>query len=288
MFEISSYLREKQCIIDRALKDCLPPETTRPALLHEAMHYCVLNGGKRIRPILCIAAAAPFSAAPETVLPPALAVELFHCSTLIHDDLPCMDDDDLRRGLPTCHIKFGEANAVLTGDALLIHAFQLLAEHGNATLSMELAQAAGSRGVIAGQVEDLDAEGKEPDADLVEFIHLNKTAILIRAAVRMGAIAAGAVGDDLECLTVFGEKIGLAFQIEDDILDETSTDEVLGKPAGADQKLNKMTYPAVHGMDAAKEKAQSLTREAITALDLMRRDTVELRGIAEFLARREF
>ncbi len=288
MFEISSYLREKQSIIDRALKDCLPPVTTRPALLHEAMHYCVLNGGKRIRPILCMAAAAPFSTAPEKVLLPALALELFHCSTLIHDDLPCMDDDDLRRGQPTCHIKFGEANAVLTGDALLVHAFQLLAEHGNPKLSLELALAAGSRGVIAGQIEDLEAEGKKPDADLVEFIHLNKTAVLIRAAVRMGAITAGAEEDDLENLTVFGEKIGLAFQIEDDILDETSTNEVLGKPAGADQKLSKMTYPAVYGMDAAKEKAQTLTREALTALDLMRRDTVELRAIAEFLVRRKF
>lgn len=288
MFEISNYLREKQSIIDRALKDCLPPTTTRPALLHEAMHYCVLNGGKRIRPILCMAAAAPFSIAPEKVLLPALALELFHCSTLIHDDLPCMDDDDLRRGQPTCHIKFGEANAVLTGDALLVHAFQLLAEHGNPKLSLELAHAAGSRGVIAGQVEDLEAEGKKPDADLVEFIHLNKTAVLIRAAVRMGAIAASAEEDDLENLTVFGEKIGLAFQIEDDILDETSTNEVLGKPSGADQKLSKMTYPAVYGMDAAKEKAQTLTREALAALDLMRRDTVELRAIAEFLVRRKF
>ncbi|NLX26570.1 MAG: polyprenyl synthetase family protein [Lentisphaerae bacterium] len=288
MFEISNYLREKQSIVDRALKDCLPPTTTRPALLHEAMHYCVLNGGKRIRPILCMAAAAPFSIAPEKVLLPALALELFHCSTLIHDDLPCMDDDDLRRGLPTCHIKFGEANAVLTGDALLVHAFQLLAEHGNPKLSLELALAAGSRGVIAGQVEDLEAEGKKPDADLVEFIHLNKTAVLIRAAVRMGAIAAGAEEDDLENLTVFGEKIGLAFQIEDDILDETSTNEVLGKPAGADQKLSKMTYPAVYGMDAAKEKAETLTRGALAALDLMRRDTVELRAIADFLVRRKF
>ena len=288
MFEISNYLREKQSIVDRALKDCLPPTTTRPALLHEAMHYCVLNGGKRIRPILCMAAAAPFSIAPEKVLLPALALELFHCSTLIHDDLPCMDDDDLRRGLPTCHIKFGEANAVLTGDALLVHAFQLLAEHGNPKLSLELALAAGSRGVIAGQVEDLEAEGKKPDADLVEFIHLNKAAVLIRAAVRMGAIAAGAEEDDLENLTVFGEKIGLAFQIEDDILDETSTNEVLGKPAGADQKLSKMTYPAVYGMDAAKEKAETLTRGALAALDLMRRDTVELRAIADFLVRRKF
>ncbi|MBN2703785.1 MAG: polyprenyl synthetase family protein [Pontiellaceae bacterium] len=288
MFDISSYLREKQSVIDRALKDSLPPSTTRPGLLHEAMHYCVLNGGKRIRPILCMAAAAPFSTAPEKVLLPALALELFHCSTLIHDDLPCMDDDDLRRGQPTCHIKFGEANAVLTGDALLVHAFHLLAEHGNPKLSLELAHAAGSRGVIAGQVEDLEAEGKEPDADLVEFIHLNKTAVLIRAAVRMGAIAAGAEEDDLENLTVFGEKIGLAFQIEDDILDETSTNEVLGKPVGADQKLSKMTYPAVYGMDAAKEKAQTLTREALAALDLMRRDTIELRAIAEFLVRREF
>ncbi|MDF7825581.1 polyprenyl synthetase family protein [Pontiellaceae bacterium B12227] len=285
---ISDYLKNKQALVDLAIKDFLPSENTRPALLHDAMRYSVLTGGKRIRPILCIAAAEPFGLADREVLAPAVSLELFHCSTLIHDDLPCMDDDDLRRGQPTCHIKYGEANAILAGDALMIHAFQLLAEYGDARLGLELARAAGSQGVIAGQVEDLAAEGKEPNADLIEFIHTNKTAILIQAAVRMGAIAGGARDDELESLSVFGEKIGLAFQIEDDILDETSTDEVLGKPAGSDAELHKMTYPAVHGMPAAKAMVKKLTTEAIASLDLLQRETPALRGIAHYLMSRDY
>lgn len=285
---ISYYLKEKQALIDLALKDCLPLPNTRPSTLHEAMHYCVLNGGKRIRPILCLAAAEPFGAPMDAVLPAALSLELFHCSTLIHDDLPCMDDDDLRRGMPTCHIKFGEANAVLTGDALMIHAFQMLAELDHARLSLELARAAGSMGVIAGQVEDLAAEGKEANADLIEFIHMNKTAVLIKAAVRMGAIAGGAREDELENLSIFGEKIGLAFQIEDDILDETSSNDVLGKPTGSDREMNKMTYPAVHGMEAAVKRVKTLTTESIICLDMLSKETTALRDIAEFLMNRQF
>lgn len=285
---ISLYLKNKQSLVDLAIKDFLPSEQTRPTLLHEAMRYSVLNGGKRIRPILCIAAAESFGKVDHEVLAPAVSLELFHCSTLIHDDLPCMDDDDLRRGQPTCHIKYGEANAILAGDALMIHAFQLLAEYGDARISLELAQAAGSRGVIAGQVEDLAAEGCEPNADLIEFIHMNKTAILIKAAVRMGAIAGGARDDELESLSIFGKKIGLAFQIEDDILDETSSDEVLGKPAGSDAEQHKMTYPAVHGMEAAKTMVSTLTSDAIAALNLLQRETPALRGIAEYLMNRKY
>jgi geranylgeranyl diphosphate synthase type II len=285
---ISNYLKEKQKLVDAALEKCLPAPDTRPAVLHEAMRYCVLNGGKRIRPALCFAASEAFGKKPQAAVAPAVAVELFHCSTLIHDDLPCMDDDDLRRGMPTCHIKFGEANAVLAGDALMIHAFQVLAEQGNPKLALELARAAGSQGVIAGQVEDLAAEGLEPNADLIEFIHLNKTAILIRAAVRMGAITGGATEEELNHLSIFGEKIGLAFQIEDDILDETSTDEVLGKPAGSDLQHHKMTYPAVHGMNAAIEKVEELTNEAIHALDQLSHETAALRDIADYLMNREY
>jgi geranylgeranyl diphosphate synthase type II len=286
--EILNYLKHNQTVVDIALENYLPAKDTRPTILHEAMHYCVLNGGKRIRPILCIAAAEACGATEEQAIPSAIAVELYHCSTLVHDDLPCMDDDDLRRGLPTCHVKFGAANAVLTGDALMIHAFQVLAESGNSMLSLELAKAAGSCGVIAGQVEDLAAEGTTPDADLIEFIHTNKTAILIRAAIRMGAIAGGASENELESLTVFGEKIGLAFQIEDDILDETSTDAVLGKPAGSDEEQNKMTYPAVHGMDNAKERVSTLTTEALIALNSIPRETKALRVIADYLMNRKF
>ena len=286
--EILDYLKDKQTQIDAALKQSLPQPNTRPAILHEAMHYCVLNGGKRIRPILCLAASETCGADLKTALPAALAVELYHCSTLVHDDLPCMDDDNLRRGMPTCHIKFGAANAVLTGDALMIHAFLLLAEGGNPQLSVELAQAAGSLGVIAGQVEDLAAEGHTPNADLIEFIHMNKTAILIRAAVRMGAIAGGATAEDLEYFTVFGEKIGLAFQIEDDILDATSTDDILGKPAGSDREQDKMTYPAVHGMQAAENRVSALTTEALIALDALPHNTETLRAIAGYLMNRKY
>ena len=284
----SDYLKDKQAQVDRAITAYLPGEDVRPTLLHAAMRYSVLNGGKRIRPILCIAAAEALGKSAEEVMKPAVAVEMYHCSTLIHDDLPCMDDDDLRRGQPTCHIKFGEANAVLAGDALMIFAFELLAEQGLASLGLELARAAGSRGVIAGQVEDLDAEGKAPNADLVEFIHMHKTAVLIKASVRLGALAAGATDDELEKLSTFGEKIGLAFQIADDILDETSSDEVLGKPAGSDAEQDKMTYTAVHGMDASRSMVRELTFDAIAALMELDRDTTALKGIAEYLMNRTF
>jgi geranylgeranyl diphosphate synthase type II len=288
MADIYKYLDERRTIVDRALDESLPPIGTRPGALHEAMRYCVLNGGKRIRPILSIAAAEAFGLQAAEVLKPAIAVELFHCSTLIHDDLPCMDDDDMRRGMPTCHVKFGEANAVLAGDALMIHAFQMLAEYGDSSLSLELALAAGSQGVIAGQVEDLEAEQQQPNADLVEFIHYNKTAILIRAAVRIGAIAAGGEGNMLKQLSSYGAAIGLAFQIQDDVLDETSSDEVLGKHAGADLAHQKMTYPAVHGMEASQKKIRELTDDAIAAIEPLSLKTERLRSIAEHLVKREF
>lgn len=286
--DISTYLKHNQSLVDGTLKDCLPPARTRPEILHEAMRYCVLNGGKRIRPILCISTAETFGIEARQALLPAVAVELFHCSTLVHDDLPCMDNDDLRRGKPTCHVKFGAANAVLTGDALMIQAFQLLAEYGNSALSLELAKSAGSLGVIAGQMEDLAAENKEPSAELVEFIHMNKTAILVRSAVRMGALIGEADDSELDCLSLFGQKTGLAFQIADDILDETSTDDVIGKPAGSDQEKHKLTYPAVHGMDAAKDRIKDLTREAIAQLDPLSRNTEALRAIANYLMNREY
>jgi geranylgeranyl diphosphate synthase type II len=286
--DIAAYLKKHQALIDSAIRDCLPREGTRPAVLHEAMHYCVLNGGKRIRPILCLAAAETFGIETAQALLPAAAVELYHCSTLVHDDLPCMDNDELRRGKPTCHVKFGAANAVLTGDALMIQAFQILAEYGNPRLSIELARSAGSLGVIAGQVEDLAAESQTPSPELIEFIHMNKTAVLIRSAVRMGAIIGGADEAEMECLSLYGEKIGMAFQIADDILDETSTDTILGKPAGSDLKQNKLTYPAVHGLDAAKAEVQQLTGDAIALLSPLRRNTEPLSAMATYLMDREY
>jgi geranylgeranyl diphosphate synthase type II len=288
IMDVATYLKHHQALVDQALKNSLPPLGTRPEILHEAMHYCALNGGKRIRPILCVTAAETFGADTSQALGPAVAIELYHCSTLIHDDLPCMDNDDLRRGKPTCHVKYGAANAVLTGDAMMIQAFYLLAEYGNSALSLELASSAGSMGVIAGQVEDLAAEDKSPSADLVEYIHMNKTAILIRAALRMGAIIGNAEETDFNYLSQFGEKIGLAFQIADDILDETSTDDILGKPAGSDAEKNKLTYPAVHGMTAATDRVRELTDEAIAALDPISRNTGDLQAIAEYLVNRKY
>ncbi|MCF7847560.1 MAG: polyprenyl synthetase family protein [Kiritimatiellales bacterium] len=287
MVNINTYLKEKQALIDTALKDHLPHEGTRPAILHEAMRYTVLAGGKRIRPALCLATAEALGTDAVNVLKPAIAIELLHSSTLIHDDLPCMDDDDLRRGNQTCHVKYGAANAILTGDALMILSFQVLAENGDPRLALELSQAAGSQGVIGGQVEDLAAEGSEPSADLIDFIHRNKTAVLIRAAVRIGALAAGANKAELVNFSVFGENIGLAFQIVDDVLDETSTDEVLGKPTGSDRDANKMTYPAVYGMEKAKETVRDLTNDALIALDSINADTEVLKAIALYLVNRE-
>lgn len=285
---IPAYLKEKQILVEAALEACLPPVTLRPSLLHEAMHYGVLNGGKRIRPILCLATAELFGVAADAAMLPALSLELYHCSTLIHDDLPSMDDDDLRRGQPTCHIKFGEANAILTGDALLVHAFHVLAEHGRASLLLELSTAAGSQGVIAGQVEDLAAEGLRPNEDMIEFIHLNKTASLIRMAIRIGAMVGNAMPEQLETLSLFGEKIGLAFQIADDILDETSTAEILGKPSGSDHENLKMTYPTVYGLDASRKQVEALTNEALCALDSLSLDTHILREIAQYLVARSY
>ena len=293
MFELPQYLAEKERTIERALDIHLPPKNQRPAVLHEAMRYSVFAGGKRLRPILCLAAAEAVGGSTDAALLPAAAIEILHTYTLIHDDLPAMDDDKLRRGKPTCHIAFGEANAILAGDALLTMAFQWIAEcrapkpYLPNQLSLELAEAAGSRGVIAGQAEDLAAEGKDPSAELVEFIHLHKTATLIRAAVRIGAIAGGAKEADLSALTIYGCDIGLAFQISDDILNATSTAEVMGKASGSDAERKKMTYVSVHGIDGAQKKAKELIDRAIGELKKVRGNIEPLEAIARFVVERE-
>jgi len=285
--DINQYLKDKQAQVDRAITEYLPAEDVRPSLLHEAMRYSVLNGGKRIRPILCIAAAEALGKTVDEVMKAAASVEMYHCSTLIHDDLPCMDDDDLRRGQPTCHIKFGEANAVLAGDALMIFAFELLAEDGNAHLGLELARAAGSRGVIAGQVEDLAAEGQKPNADLVEFIHVHKTALLIKASVRMGAIAAGASEQELEKLSTFGEKIGLAFQIADDLLDVEGDETKAGKALRKDEGQGKQTFVTLMGRDAARAQAEILVEQAGQHLASHGADATLLVELARFIVKRD-
>lgn len=288
MNDLQNYLKQQSQIVNAALGALLPPETERPVKLHKAMRYSIFAGGKRLRPALCIASCEACGGTSEQAVAAACALELLHTYTLIHDDLPAMDDDTLRRGRPTCHIAFDEATAILAGDALLTLAFEMLADQPRGgALALELAQAAGSRGVIGGQAEDIDAEGKAPDAALVEYIHRNKTAALIRAACVMGGICAGADMQTLKYLAQYGENTGLAFQIIDDLLDESSTVEELGKDIGSDKAKGKMTWQAVHGIDAARKKAEELTAAACTAADSLP-DGMRLCELSVKMIRRTF
>lgn len=289
MKNVNGVLETKRIQVNNTLQEILPPAGTRPALIHEAMRYSVMAGGKRIRPILTLAAAETLGSPDNAdALRAGCAVELLHTYTLIHDDLPCMDNDALRRGLPTCHIKFGEANALLAGDALLTLAFEMLGETGNARLVTELARAAGSQGVIGGQIEDLAAETSAPDSETLEYIHLHKTADLIAVSLRMGAICAGGAEAEIAALSDYGTALGLAFQIIDDILDETADEEKLGKPVGSDREQGKLTWVSLHGLDAARAKAAELTEAAGAALaQLDGRDTALLRGITALLLSRD-
>ena len=283
---MKDYLHNLKLLFDKSLNEHFIRNFIDASVLNQAIKYSVLNGGKRIRPILCLATNESCKGNIRDALPSALAIELFHCSTLIHDDLPCMDDDDLRRGKPTCHIQFGEANAVLAGDALIIEAFNLIVKSNNSKLAIELAEATGSKGVIAGQVADLAAERMTPSKDLIDFIHYQKTAILIRASVRMGAITANVDKKTLELLTNFGEKIGIAFQIQDDILDVTSSSDELGKPSGSDLKQLKMTYPGVYGMQTSINRVKELTEEAIDSIGSLKLANNNLEKVALNLVQR--
>ncbi|TAN37528.1 MAG: polyprenyl synthetase family protein [Verrucomicrobia bacterium] len=285
--DLTAYLATLRQEVETALDRYLPSDTERPATLHRAMRYSLLGGGKRLRPVLCLASAEAVGDAHAVALLPAVALECLHTYTLIHDDLPAMDNDDLRRGQPTCHKKFGEATAILAGDALLTFAFELLARATPAApLARELAEAAGSRGVVGGQAEDLAAEGRAPDAALLDFIHTNKTGKLIRAACRMGALAGGTNEKQLAALTTYAEKIGLAFQIADDVLNVTSTPEQLGKAVGSDAARKKMTYVALYGLEPARAKAAALIAEAQAALAPLGARAAVLVALAEFTVRR--
>ncbi len=282
MFDLDSYLDEKRKMIDAALDREMPPEAEKPAALHKAMRYCVFSGGKRLRPILCLAAAEAVGANAESAILPAAAVELFHTYTLIHDDLPCMDDDDFRRGKPSCHKVFGEAGAVLAGDALQALAFEVLGKAGAPPyaanqLVLELARAAGSRGVVGGQVEDLAAAGAKPGAADFDYIHEHKTADLFRAACRMGAIAGGASRGELDALAAFGAGLGTAFQITDDILDSS-----------AGKKRDKTSCLSVYTPSAARQKAQRLVDHAVSSVRGLRNaDRAEpLAAMARFILAR--
>lgn len=267
---LETYLASKQQVIDKALDAYLPAADAYPAALHAAIRHSVFASGKRLRPVLTLAVGEALEGSEELLLPAACAVEMVHTASLIHDDLPSMDNADLRRGRPACHRAFGEATAILAGDWLLIQPFLILVEETQrlvavergARAAAELAKAIGSGGMIAGQVADLEAEGKVVSSEAVEFIHSHKTAALISAAARMGAILAGASEDALAKVTDYGQALGRAFQVVDDILDATSEAGVLGKPAGADAARGKATLVALLGVAGARGAADRLCRRA--------------------------
>jgi geranylgeranyl diphosphate synthase type II len=291
---LKNYLVTRQKLIDQALDRYLPKANTKPGTLHKAMRYSLFAGGKRLRPILCLAAAEACRGKVNDALPLACALECIHTYSLVHDDLPSMDNDDFRRGRPTCHKVFGEGIAVLAGDALLTIAFEIVSHakarrYDMSTLLREVAVAAGSQKLIAGQVADLEAEGKNVKRRELKFIHENKTAAILRTSVRLGAMSANADTKRLSAITTFGQRLGLAFQVIDDILDVTQTSEILGKSAGKDVAAKKATYPAVIGLEKSRAEAKRLTREAHNALSVFsNRDAEALHALANHLLEREY
>lgn len=285
------FLERTRELVDRWLDQALPLESTAPTRLHQAMRYSVFAGGKRLRPALVLLANEAFGGKQESAKEAACAVEMIHSYSLIHDDLPCMDDSDLRRGRPSCHKAFDEATAVLAGDALLTSAFEELGKISDsklaASLTRVLAKASGSVGMVGGQQEDLEAVGKRADLKLVEIIHRQKTAALITGCLEMGALVAGASEKPRSLVCEYGQALGLAFQITDDILDETGTSANLGKPAGQDAAANKMSYPACVGVESSQEKARALVdgaKRLIPKMELTRSD--RLLQLADFIVER--
>ena len=278
--------------LDAALERLLPPADAPPAVIHQAMRYSVFAGGKRLRPILCMEAARIFDAHSSAALPVACAIEFIHTYSLIHDDLPALDNDDLRRGRPTCHKQFGEAMAILAGDALLTRAFEILAgaeiEPARLTrIIRTISTAAGTiDGMVGGQVADIEAEGRPIEPAMLEYIHRSKTAALIRAAAVSGAVAGGAGDADVDRLRRFGENIGLAFQVVDDILDVEESSATLGKTAGKDQSQKKATYPALYGLEKSRETARRLIADAHEELAAYGERAGRLRELAEYLVAR--
>ena len=292
--DLPAYLTQRTALIDRALGGFLPRATVKPATIHKAMRYSLFAGGKRLRPVLTLAAAEACGGGLPQATPAACAVECIHTYSLIHDDLPCMDDDDLRRGRPTSHKVFGEGVAVLTGDALLTIAFEILAQaaptprYSTAALIRELASASGSQWLIGGQVADLEGEGRKLRGADLQYIHRCKTAALLTASIRLGAMSANATPARLTALTAFGQALGLAFQVIDDILDVTQTTEKLGKTAGKDVAATKATYPAIFGLARSRREAHRLTTAAHTALKPFGKNAATLRALADYLLARDY
>jgi geranylgeranyl diphosphate synthase type II len=293
VFDLKAYLEGRRACVDEALDRVLPPETAPPTTIHQAMRYSVLAPGKRLRPILVIAGAEAVGAAADAVLDTACALELIHAYSLIHDDLPAMDDDDYRRGRLTNHKVFGEAMAILAGDALLTLAFRLVAQNAArvapaavGAVVAEIADAAGTDGMVGGQVVDIQSEGKTISAEMLDYIHLHKTAALIRVALRVGAVLGGGDGARLDAIGRAGHALGLAFQIVDDILDVEGNLAELGKTAGSDERKQKATYPSLHGLPASKARARALIEETKRHLAPLGAAAEPIRALADFVLER--
>lgn len=294
-FDIKAYLSQRKAIIDSALDSYLPAEDQQPATIHRAMRYSVFAGGKRLRPILMMAAAEAVGGSPTAVLPAACAMEMIHTYSLIHDDLPAMDDDDYRRGRLTNHKVFGEAVAVLAGDALLTHAFSTLALCSESLplnqvvrVIKEIAEAAGTLGMVGGQVADIQSEGKEISREELDFIHSHKTGALFVASVRTGAILSGAAEQQLAALTAYGRHLGLAFQITDDILDIMGDSSRLGKAVGSDARQEKATFPLLYGLEESKKMVREESRRAVEAACALGSGARPLVSIVDYLVSRDF
>ncbi len=292
-FDLPRFLAACTAAVNRALDRFLPPATAKPATIHRAMRYSLFAGGKRIRPALCLAAAAACDGDQANALPLACAVECIHTYSLIHDDLPAMDNDDYRRDKLTNHKVFGEGIAVLAGDALLTQAFEIAARsrgwprYSHQRIILELAQAAGSLQLIAGQVADLESEGSRISAPQLRYIHERKTSALLCCSVRLGGMSANCTPAQLAALTRFGYHVGLAFQVIDDILDVTQTSEQLGKTAGKDTKAHKATYPSIVGLEKSRRIAAELTEKAFAALRPFNGKAAALEALAGFLLKRD-
>lgn len=292
---LEEYLRDRGQKVDRSLDKLLPSEETTPTEIHKAMRYSMFAGGKRLRPVLVVASGETFSVPPELLYPIASAIEMIHTYSLIHDDLPAMDNDDLRRGRPTCHKVFGDAMAILAGDALLTRAFEVVAKLSvpsdkllnKIEIITEIASAAGTiNALIGGQAVDILSEGKPVSAETLDYIHSAKTGALITASVRIGAIMGGANPNELELITKYGNMAGLAFQITDDLLDVLATSQQLGKTAGKDANVQKATYVALHGIEESRKRANELAKSAIEAVQALSKPSWALEEIARFFIER--
>lgn len=280
------YLAKIAKLAEQKFDEFLPPETDRPENLHKAMRYSVFAGGKRLRPGLACAAFELFGGKGDSIWYATSALEFLHTFSLIHDDLPCIDNDDFRRGKPTAHKQFGEATAVMSGDALCVLAFELIAKTGNPAAMESLAHKLGTYGMIGGEMTDIDCEGKQVSLEIVDYIHYHKTAALIEASLVIGAQLANASNEDIKKIEAYGKSIGLAFQIVDDILDIVSTTEVLGKDAGSDVASGKATYPALVGLENSRKKALELYEDSLKQLEGLKDDTSILKAIAAFIITR--